>query len=285
MGILNTTPDSFFDGGRYADPSAAADRALQMVEEGADIVDVGGESSRPPIYGDVAPVAKEEETVRVVPTIEAIRRQSDIPISIDTTKSEVARAALDAGADILNDISALDEAGQRMLDVVAGGQIPVILMHRRGAVATMQLDAHYDGLIDQIGGYLATRVERVRSAGVTDVATDPGVGFGKSAQDNYRLLRNAGAFAVDGCPVLIGASRKSFLWKPMGRSPEKSLAASVAAAVMAAVHGARILRVHDVAETMDALQVVQATRSEDSFSVCETGAASSSMNMTHASAT
>jgi len=284
MGILNTTPDSFFDGGRYADPSAAADRAFRMVEEGADIIDVGGESSRPPIYGEAAPVAKDEEIERVVPTIEAIRRQSDIPISIDTTKSEVAQAALDAGADILNDISALDEAGQGMLDVVAGGQIPVILMHRRRTAAAMQLDTHVD-LLEQICSYLATRVARVRAAGVTDVATDPGVGFGKSVEDNYRLLRRAGAFAVDGCPVLIGASRKSFLWKPIGRSPEQSLAASVAAAVMAAVHGARILRVHDVADTIDALQVVQATVFDDSFSVADTGSVSSSTNMTHSLAT
>jgi dihydropteroate synthase len=259
MGILNTTPDSFYDGGRFTDPKIAADHALRMVEEGADIVDVGGESSRPPMYGRADKLSSSEEVDRVVPVVKAIRQQSDIPISVDTTKSEVARAALDAGADILNDISALDEGGSQMLGVVGHGTIPVILMHRRGNAATMQSDTHYEDLLGEICAYLTARVQRAREAGVVDVATDPGIGFGKSAQDNYRLLGHAGRFAVEGCPVLIGASRKSFLWKQVGRAPEDALAASVAAAVMASVSGARILRVHDVAETVDALRVTAET--------------------------
>lgn len=260
MGILNTTPDSFFDGGNYSDAQVAADHALQMVDEGADIIDIGGESSRPPLYGEATAVSVADEIDRVLPAIRAIRQQSDIPISVDTTKSEVARAALDAGADILNDISALDQGGMDMLEVIGRGTIPVILMHRRGTAATMQLNTHYDDLVGEITAYLQQRVKVARDAGVIDVATDPGVGFGKSVADNYRLLRCTAAFAVDGCPVLIGASRKSFLWKPVGKSPDASLAASLSAALMAAQHGAGILRVHDVGETVDALRVAAEIR-------------------------
>ncbi|MEE3335476.1 MAG: dihydropteroate synthase [Candidatus Latescibacterota bacterium] len=274
MGILNTTPDSFYDGGRHDDPSQAAERAVQMVEEGADIIDVGGESSRPPMYGEAHQVDATEEIQRVVPAIKAIRRVSDVPISVDTTKSQVALAAREAGADILNDISALDEWGTKDLDLLAGGEIPVILMHRRGTISTMQSNTHYEDLQSEVTSFLLERVARARDAGVVDIATDPGLGFGKSVDGNFLLLQNAGQFSVDGCPVLIGASRKSFLWRPMGRSPQQALAASVAAAVMGAFHGARILRVHDVAETLDALRVLEAMPASESSLNAPAGASS-----------
>lgn len=267
MGVLNTTPDSFYDGGRYVDAGEAAARGLQMVAEGARVIDVGGESSRPPVYGAAQAVGEDEEIRRVVPAIEALRRESDIPISIDTTKARVARAALDAGADIVNDISALE--GEAMPELLAGGDVPVILMHRRGIPATMQADTHYDDLVAEVRLHLELRVTQALEAGAKHVATDPGVGFGKSVDGNYQLLRHAGDFSIGGCPVLIGASRKSFLWKPAGSTPDRAGVASVAAAVLAAEHGARILRVHDVADTVDALRVWSAVRRAQATAVPE----------------
>jgi dihydropteroate synthase len=256
LGILNVTPDSFYDGGRHDEPQIAAEHALRMVDEGADVIDVGGESSRPPMYGAAVVVDADEECRRVVPVIEAIRRQSDVPLSIDTVKAPVARAALAAGADIVNDISAFEHDGEAMAAVTAAAGAPAILMHRRGTPATMQRDTHYDDLAGEVRRYLASRVEWVADRGVPThrVAVDPGVGFGKSIEGNRELIRRAGEFAVHGCPVLIGASRKSFLCKPLGVSPEQALEPSLAAAVLAVAHGARALRVHDVAATVRAVR-------------------------------
>ena len=259
MGVLNVTPDSFYDGGRYADGSAAVDRALSLVEAGADIVDVGGESTRPPLYGQAEEVPAAEEERRVLPVIEAIRKRSDVPISVDTVKAGVARQALDAGADIVNDISALSHDVE-MAPVAAEAGAPVILMHRRGTPATMQQDTHYDDLTGEVAAYLEERVEYASGHGIppSRVAVDPGIGFGKSFTGNHELLRRAGSFSVRGCPVVVGASRKSFLWKPMGLTPEEALETSLAAAVLAVLHGARALRVHDVRETVRAVRVSEA---------------------------
>lgn len=256
LGILNVTPDSFYDGGRHDEPQVAAEHALRMVDEGADVIDIGGESSRPPMYGAAVVVDADEECRRVVPVIEAIRRQSDVPLSIDTVKAPVARAALAAGADIVNDISAFEHDGEAMAEATAAAGAPAILMHKRGTPATMQRDTHYDDLAGEVRRYLASRVEWVADRGVPmhRVAVDPGVGFGKSVEGNRELIRRAGEFAVHGCPVLIGASRKSFLWKPLGVSPEQALEPSLAAAVLAVAHGARALRVHDVAATVRAVR-------------------------------
>ena len=259
MGVLNVTPDSFYDGGRYADRSAAVDRALSLVEAGADIVDVGGESTRPPLYGQAAEVPAAEEERRVLPVIEAVRKHSDVPLSVDTVKAGVARQALDAGADIVNDISALSH-DEEMAPAAAEAGAPVILMHRRGTPATMQRDTRYDDLTGEVAAYLEERVEFASGHGIPParVAVDPGIGFGKSFAGNHELLRRAGAFSVRGCPVVVGASRKSFLWKPMGLAPEDALEASLAAAVLAVLHGARALRVHDVRETVRAVRVSEA---------------------------
>ena len=259
MGILNITPDSFYDGSRFCDVDQAVDKALQMEADGADVVDVGGESSRPPMYGAAAALTAAEESRRVLPVIEKLRHRSEIPISVDTTKAEVARAALSAGADIVNDISALT-ADAGMAAVVAERQAPVILMHRRGTSATMQLDTHYDDLIGEVLGFLEKQQQTAVAAGVspTRIAADPGLGFGKGLGDNFRLLRELAAFRSLGCPLVVGASRKSFLWKPLGLSPENCLEPSLAAAALAVVCGASMVRVHDVIETRRAVRIAEA---------------------------
>ena len=259
MGILNVTPDSFYDGGRYVDPQCAVDRVLAMVDEGADVVDIGGESSRPPIYGRAAQVPAGEEVDRVLPIVAAVRRQSSIPISIDTTKAGVARQALDVGADIINDISALAE-DPHMVEVAVSSGAPVILMHRRGTAATMQQNTRYDDLLSEIRDFLEDRVRVAVEAGARAdrLAVDPGIGFGKSVTANFALIKHLSVFARPGHPVVVGASRKSFLWKPLGLSPEQALEGSLAAAVIAVANGADMIRTHDVAATARALQVAEA---------------------------
>jgi len=258
MGIVNATPDSFYDGGECLDPGAAVDRGLQQVAEGADMVDVGGESTRPPLYGRICAVSADEEARRVVPVIAGLRRQSPVAISIDTTKAEVAARALDAGADVVNDVSALGDAD--MGRVVARAGAACILMHRRGTPATMQLDTQYDDLVDEVAAYLRQRAELAAAAGVGPhrLAVDPGVGFGKSAAGNQTLIRNLAVFAELGYPVFLGASRKSFIWKPLGLSASEALEGSLAAASLGAAYGAHALRVHDVAATVRALSVAEA---------------------------
>lgn len=259
MGILNVTPDSFYDGGRYLETGAAVERGLQMVEEGADIVDIGGESSRPPLYGRAVAVPVAEECARVVPVVEALRQHCDVPISIDTVKAEVARQALAAGADIINDISALRDDPQ-MLEVAAESGAPVILMHRRGTPATMQQDTRYADLLGEIRNFLAERIQVARTGGVAAgrIAVDPGIGFGKSVAGNLALVYHLDVFASLGCPVVVGASRKSFIWKTLGLSQEESLEGSLAAAVLCAERGVHILRVHDVQATARAVRLAEA---------------------------
>jgi dihydropteroate synthase len=259
MGILNVTPDSFFDGGRYQEHEAAVQAALKMVQEGADIIDVGGESSRPPMYGRGEQVSLQEECKRVVPVVEALRRHCDIPISVDTTKAEVARQALRGGADIINDISALrDDPG--MLEVAATSGAPVVLMHRRGSRATMQQNTRYQDLLGELKSFLIERLEAVRAGGVAAgrMAVDPGIGFGKSIEGNFEIIRHLDVFAELGCPVLVGASRKSFIWKSLGLTARQSLEGSLAVAVLSVVGKAHILRVHDVGETVRAVRLTEA---------------------------
>ena len=254
MGILNVTPDSFFDGGRYHERKAAVERGLQMVEEGADIIDVGGESSRPPLYGEVRPVDVSEECERVVPVIEEMRRYSAVPISVDTTKAEVARQALRAGGDVINDISALC-ADPEMVEVAAAGAAPVILMHGHG-----RAPGPYANLLGELKGFLAERVAAAWAAGLSRerLALDPGIGFGKSPGDNLIVIQHLDVLSDMGCPVVLGSSRKSFIWKLLGLTPEESLEGSLAVAALSVARGVHILRVHDVRETVRAVRMAEA---------------------------
>ena len=197
MGILNVTPDSFYD--RYGSVNAAVARGLEMVQEGADILDVGGESSRPPMYGEAVEVSCEEECLRVLPVIEKLREQTVVPISIDTVKAEVARRALEAGADMINDISAMADDG--MAEVAAKSEAPLILMHRRGTPATMQDNTDYVDLIGEVCSFLEERIERARQAGVAQWGVDPGLGFSKTIEGNFLLLKHMQRFANLDCPT------------------------------------------------------------------------------------
>ena len=262
MGILNVTPDSFYDGGRFFDPEFAIEQSLRLVEEGAAIVDVGGESSRPPMYGTAKEVSVAEECRRVVSVVDGLRRQSDVFISIDTVKAEVARRALLAGADMINDISALRQ-DPAMAEVAAEMKAPVVLMHRRGTAATMQQDTDYDDLLGEVYGFLEEQVRVARSRGIEHVAVDPGLGFGKSREGSLALLGQLNRFSGLGCPLVVGISRKSFIWRTLGLSVEESLEGSLAAAVLAVGDmDAQVLRVHDVAETLRAVRLVEAVRGE-----------------------
>ncbi len=244
MGILNVTPDSFFDGGRYFDPSRAAGHALEMVAEGADLIDVGGESSRP---GSV-PVPVEEEARRVWPVIEAIRRESGVPISVDTTKAAVAAGALDRGADIVNDISAL-HFDPGMAPLVAERCVAVVLMHMQGAPQTMQTAPQYRDVVGEVRAFLAERAWAAEGLGVAKdaIILDPGIGFGKTAAHNLALLGRLDALVDLGYPVLVGPSRKSFIGRVLGLDdPGERLEGTLAALAHCVAGGAAIVRVHDV---------------------------------------
>jgi len=254
MGILNLTPDSFSDGGRWRG-AGAAEHALAMLAAGADIIDVGGESTRP----GAEPVGEAEEIARVVPVVAAIRAASEAAISIDTMKPAVADAAVAAGADIWNDVAALTAPGA--LDMAGKLGVPVILMHMRGAPRTMQTDPRYGDVVAEVSAYLRTRVEAAEAAGVREIWIDPGLGFGKHFAHNLALLTaSARLQAETGRPVLIGASRKSFIGKLDGSEASDRLGGSLAAALLAAQTGAGMLRVHDVAETVQALKVWRAAQ-------------------------
>jgi dihydropteroate synthase len=253
MGILNVTPDSFSDGGLHASPDAAIMHGLRMEEAGADILDVGGESTRP----GAEAVPADEELRRVLPVIEALARRTHCRISVDTRRAEVAAAALAAGAHIINDISAArNDAG--MIDVAVAHRCPVILMHMQGTPATMQQQPHYDDVVREVRDMLAERIAVFRAAGLTDLALDPGIGFGKDLEHNLDLLRNVASCASDDVPVVIGTSRKSFLGRLTGTSVDERLPETIASSVAALYAGASIIRVHDVAEVRRAL-IVAAT--------------------------
>ncbi|HAF70698.1 MAG: Dihydropteroate synthase [Acetothermia bacterium 64_32] len=243
MGILNVTPDSFSDGGRFLSPDAAVERALVMEGEGADIIDIGGESSRP----GAEPVSVEEELGRVLPVLERLRGRLRIPISIDTTKAEVAEAALRAGASIVNDISAL-RFDPAMAPLVAEFGAGLVLMHMLGTPKTMQQSPHYDDVVREVRGFLAERAQYAQSQGIPReaIAVDPGIGFGKTVEHNLELLRRLPELVELGFPVLVGPSRKSFIGAILDLPVEERLEGTLAACAVAVVRGADILRVHDV---------------------------------------
>lgn len=261
MAVLNITPDSFSDGGKYCSAGDAVCAAMRMIEEGADIIDVGGESSRP----GAAPVPAAEEARRVLPVIETLagRAESAI-ISIDTTKSEIAEQALKAGAHIVNDISAA-ESDPRMPEVMAHYSAGAVLMHKKGDPRTMQADPSYEDVVAEVGEYLETRVCALTAAGVPreNVAIDPGICFGKTVGHNLALLANLNAVNRANRPVVIGVSRKSFLGKITGRDIGDRLPASLSAMVYAALRGAAAVRVHDARETRDALKIIESLRAEE----------------------
>ncbi|PPE72848.1 dihydropteroate synthase [Solimonas fluminis] len=256
MGILNVTPDSFSDGGRHASLEQALARARQMAGEGAAIIDVGGESTRP----GAAPVGEAEELDRVVPVIERLSRELDIVISVDTTKPAVIREACTAGAEIINDINAL--RAESALQAAAASGAAVCLMHMQGEPRTMQQAPSYEDVLSEVHGFLRQRVGACLAAGIAPerLAIDPGFGFGKRLEHNLALLGRLDAFADLGLPLLVGLSRKSMFGQLLGRPVEDRLAGSLAAAVLAVVQGAAILRVHDVAPTVDALKVAQSVK-------------------------
>jgi dihydropteroate synthase len=251
MGILNVTPDSFSDGGEFFDAETAVARAREMLDQGADIIDVGGESTRP----GSAYVDEDEELRRVMPIVEAVA--SDTVVSIDTRKSAVARKALDAGAAMVNDVSA-GRDDPAVAGAAAEFGAALVLMHMLGTPADMQADPRYDDVVGEVRDFLAERAEWARGEGVELVVVDPGIGFGKTLEHNLELLRNIPALTDLGYPVLVGHSRKSFIEKLLGLPVGGRLAPSLAVAVEAARRGANILRVHDVKETVEALAVVGA---------------------------
>jgi dihydropteroate synthase len=250
MGIVNVTPDSFSDGGNFLERNAAVDHALKLAEDGADILDIGGESTRP----NAEPVSVAEELRRVVDVVAQVRQATDRLISIDTTKAEVARQALAAGADIVNDISGLTFEPE-IVDVCAKSDCGVICMHILGTPQTMQTDPHYDNVVTDVCDFLATRLAALEQAGIARdrVVTDPGIGFGKTAQHNVDLLSNISALRDLGRPVLIGHSRKRFLAKVLGRPVEERIFGTIGVAIAVAAQGADMIRVHDVRQTRDAL--------------------------------
>lgn len=254
MGILNITPDSFSDGGRYAGKDVAIERALQMIEEGADIIDVGGESSRP---GSL-PVDAETEMSRVMPVIEALKSKTDTLISIDTQKSAVAEAALQAGAHIINDISAL-ESDKRMPETARRYKAGVILMHKKGEPRDMQKNPRYEDVVAEAGAYLQERIDFLSAQGIAPetLAIDPGVGFGKTTDHNVKLIANIEKLEECGRPVVIGLSRKRFLGQITGRAVNERLASSLGALAFCLLHGASVLRVHDVRESRDVFSILK----------------------------
>jgi dihydropteroate synthase len=254
MGVLNVTPDSFSDGGRYVDPEDAIVHGRRLIEEGAALVDVGGESTRP----GAAPVSDEDELARVEPVLEGLR---GLPVSIDTSKAVVARRALELGAELVNDVTAL-RADPDLAEVVADGDAFVCLMHMQGDPRTMQVAPRYDDVVSEVLAFLEERVAFAVRSGIAEerICVDPGIGFGKTPDQNLELLRRLGVLAALGRPVLVGVSRKSTLGKILGDSDATtgSLAASIAAAVAAFERGASMIRAHDVRETVDALEVAAA---------------------------
>jgi len=260
MGILNLTPDSFSDGGRFLDRDAALRHAERMVAEGAAIIDIGGESTRP----GAEPVSVAQELERVVPLVEALSDELPVPLSIDTTKPEVMRAAVAAGAGLLNDILALQAPGA--LQAAAELTVPVCLMHMQGEPRTMQAAPHYDDVVAEVRRFLSGRRDACVAAGIPPerILIDPGFGFGKALEHNLALLRNLEQFTALGASVLVGVSRKSMIGTILGGvGVDQRVVGSVAAAVFAVMQGAAIIRAHDVRETVEALKVIEAVRRQD----------------------
>ena len=254
MGILNVTPDSFSDGGKFYRRKDAVKKALELVEEGADIIDIGGESTRP----GAERVKKKEELDRVLPVIEGLRKESDVPISIDTYKSRVAKNAIEAGADLVNDISAL-RFDEEMGKIAAEAGVPIVLMHMKGNPRTMQENPTYENIIEEIIEFLEERKRTAIKSGISEdkIIIDPGIGFGKTAAGNYEILKRLKEFKQINSPMLLGTSRKSFIGDTLNASVEERLAGTIATNVIGALRGADILRVHNVGEVKKAIKVTR----------------------------
>jgi dihydropteroate synthase len=257
MGVLNVTPDSFSDGGAFFDKEKAISRGLGMVEEGVDIIDIGGESTRP----GSKPVELEEELRRVIPVIESLEREVDVPISIDTYKSAVAQRAIEAGAQIINDISGL-HFDPNLAHVAARKDTPLVLMHIRGTPETMQKDIHYSSLFAEIIRYLKDSIRMAESAGLDpgQIIIDPGIGFGKTVEDNLLILKHLYEFRILGKPILLGTSRKSFIGKILNTEIENRLEGTLSSIAIGVLNGAHIIRSHDVLEAKKAMAVADAVR-------------------------
>ncbi len=250
MGIVNVTPDSF-----WCDSRGGVDHALKLIDEGADILDLGGESTRP----GAKYVNESEEVSRLIPVIEGIRKRSDIPISIDTRKSSVMKSCLLSGADICNDISALEDDSE-MVNICAQFKIPVILMHKRGTPQTMQCNTVYSDIFDEVNSYLVERALYAEQHGIESdkIILDPGVGFGKDTRGNFNLIRNCGKLASGKYPVLMALSRKTCIGDVTGQTVDKRLSGTLCADILSVIHGASMIRVHDVREAVDTLNVLNA---------------------------
>ena len=258
MGVVNTTPDSFSDGGKFLASDAAVDHALSLCEQGADILDIGGESTRP----GAQPVGVQEELDRVLPVIEALSSASDVPLSIDTSKPEVMQVAVQAGASLINDVNGLRAEGA--LEVAAESGAKVCVMHMQGEPRTMQKSPHYEDVLADVIAFLAGRIDDCLEYGIErqNIIVDPGIGFGKTLQHNLTLLNGVARMRSElNCELLIGVSRKSMIDAILGRPVDQRMAGSVGLAVQAALNGAKILRVHDVAETHDAIRCAEAVAS------------------------
>lgn len=257
MGILNVTPDSFYDGGAYLDPHAAVDHAIRLVEEGADIIDIGAESTRP---GSI-PIGSEEECRRLIPVVSEVAKSVSVPISVDTSRGVVAREALAAGAVIVNDVTAL-RGDSTMVDLVIETGAGLILMHMQGTPKTMQQAPSYQDVVNEIAGFLAERAEYAEKCGVkkSQIILDPGIGFGKVLVHNLDLIARLGVFANLGFPLLVGVSRKGFIGQLTGQPVEARLMGTAAAVALAVEHGANIIRVHDVAAMRDVIKLAAAVK-------------------------
>ena len=260
MGILNVTPDSFSDGGQFQALDAAVEQGLRLASDGADILDVGGESTRP----GSAPVDPAEERRRIEPVIEQLARRLSIPISVDTRNAEVARAALGAGATIVNDVAA-GLHDPRMLPLWTSCDCGIVVMHMQGTPETMQLAPHYDDVVREVGEFLAARIEACQQAGIDArrIVLDPGIGFGKTAEHNVSLLRHVDALRSHNRPLLIGHSRKRFLYKLLGRETDERLAGTIGVSIALAMSGVDYLRVHDIRALRDALRTWRALTSPE----------------------
>ncbi|MGQ9508631.1 MAG: dihydropteroate synthase [Thermodesulfobacteriota bacterium] len=257
MGVLNVTPDSFSDGGLFFDKEKAIEHGLKMAEEGADLIDIGGESTRP----GSKPLEIEEELRRVIPVIESLAKRIDIPISIDTYKSKVAQAAIESGAEIINDISGL-HFDPDLAKVASKEDVPLILMHIRGTPETMQKDVYYESLFSEILQYLRAGIEWAEASGVDPekIIIDPGIGFGKTLEHNLLLIKNLSEFRIFGKPILLGTSRKSFIGKILDAEPQDRLEGTLASTIVGILNGAHIVRCHDVLQTKKAIAVADAIR-------------------------
>ncbi|MEZ8687387.1 dihydropteroate synthase [Vibrio splendidus] len=253
MGILNVTPDSFSDGGKFNSLDNALLQAERMIQAGVSIIDIGGESTRP----GAPDVSLEEELARVIPAIKAIRAKFDVWISIDTSKAEVMRQAVEAGADLINDVRALQEPGA--LQAAAEANVPVCLMHMKGQPRTMQASPVYDDVLMDVEAFLQERMEACEAVGISkeQLILDPGFGFGKTIEHNYHLLAHLEKFHTLGLPVLAGMSRKSMIFKLLDKAPADCMVASVTCATIAAMKGAQIIRVHDVEDTLEAMKIIE----------------------------